>query len=297
MAKTSNTLFQQVIKQLDIYARLMRLDRPVGIWLLAWPMLWALWVAGSGKPDADILIIFAIGAVVTRSAGCVINDVADRKLDQHVKRTRNRPLANSEIGTAEAIALFVGLGLIAIGLVAMLNPLTQVLAVAATLLMVAYPFMKRFLSVPQLILGLAFAMAIPMAFAAQTGAIDPIAWFLFAITVVWAVIYDTMYAMCDRDDDLIAGIRSTAILFGDADRFVIGALQCMMLIALIMLGGRLELTGWYYVSVVVSAAFMVYQQHLIRDRERMACFQAFLNNHYIGMVIFIGLALHYLYQT
>lgn len=288
-------MLADLIKQLGIYGRLMRLDKPIGIWLLAWPMLWALWIAGEGRPDPDILLIFCLGALVTRSAGCVINDIADRKFDSQVRRTRARPLARGEIGTSEAIAVFVGLGLIALGLVTMLNGLTQVLAAGATVLMIIYPFMKRFLSVPQLILGLAFAMAIPMAFAAQTGAIDPIAWFLFAITVIWAVIYDTMYAMCDREDDLIAGIRSTAILFGDADRFVIAALQIMMLIALLMLGGRLSLTGWYYAAVVGVAAFMLFQQHLIRDREPLACFRAFLNNHFVGMVIFIGLALHYLY--
>lgn len=290
-------LLKQLVKQLGIYGRLMRLDRPVGIWLLAWPMLWALWVAGEGRPDASIFIIFVLGAVVTRSAGCVINDVADRKLDQHVRRTQERPLARGEIGAVEAIAVFAGLGLIAVGLVTMLNPLTQVLAGAATVLMIIYPFMKRFLSVPQLILGLAFAMAIPMAFAAQTGTIDPIAWFIFAIAVVWAVIYDTMYAMCDREDDLIAGIRSTAILFGDADRFVIGALQVMMLIGLVMLGGRLELSAWFYVSVVAVAGFMIYQQKLIQNRDAGDCLNAFLNNQYIGLVVFVGLALHYLYAT
>ncbi|MEM6809474.1 MAG: 4-hydroxybenzoate octaprenyltransferase [Pseudomonadota bacterium] len=284
-----------VIGQLGVYGRLMRLDRPVGIWLLMWPMLWALWIAGEGRPAPDILIVFLAGCVVTRSAGCVINDIADRKFDPQVTRTRSRPLVSGEIGVVEAFMVFVGLGFIAIGLVATLNPLTQVLAAGAVVLMVVYPFMKRVLSVPQLILGAAFAMAIPMAFAAQTGSIDPIAWFVFAITVLWAVIYDTMYAMCDRPDDLEAGIRSTAILFGDADRFIIGIMQIMLLLAFVVLGDRITATPWYYGALLAVAGFMAYQQYLIRDREPKACFAAFLNNRHVGTAVFIGLALHYLY--
>jgi 4-hydroxybenzoate polyprenyltransferase len=284
-----------VAHQLGIYGRLMRLDRPVGIWLLMWPMLWALWIAGEGRPAADILVVFLAGCVVTRSAGCVINDIADRRFDPHVTRTRSRPLAAGEIGVVEAFTLFVGLGFIAIGLVATLNPLTQVLAGGAVVLMVVYPFMKRVLSVPQLVLGAAFAMAIPMAFAAQTGSIDELAWFLFAITVLWAVIYDTMYAMCDRPDDLEAGVRSTAILFGDADRFIIGIMQVMLMLALIMLGDRIEATTWYYAALVAVFGLMLYQQYLIRNREPQACFEAFLNNRHLGMAVFVGIALHYLY--
>ena len=215
--------------------------------------------------------------------------------DSPPPRTRSRPLASGEIGVVEAFTVFVGLGFIAIGLVATLNPLTQVLAGGAVVLMVIYPFMKRVLSVPQLVLGAAFAMAIPMAFAAQTGSIDPIAWFLFAVTVLWAVIYDTMYAMCDRPDDLEAGVRSTAILFGEADRFVIGLMQVMLMLALFVLGDRIEATGWYYAALVAVAAFMVYHQYLIRNREPAACFAAFLNNRHVGMAVFIGIALHYLY--
>ena len=285
-----------VLAQLGIYARLMRLHKPVGIWLLMGPMLWGLWIAAEGAPQQSVLVIFLLGAVVTRSAGCVINDIADRKLDGLVRRTRDRPLANGELGVVEALTLFIGLGFVAIGLVAMLNPLTQVLAACAVVLMVAYPFMKRVLSVPQLVLGVAFGWAIPMGFAAQTGEIAEIAWFLFAITVLWAVIYDTMYAMCDREDDLNAGIRSTAILFGDADRFVIVALQLMMVGALLMLAGRLDLGGWYYAALMAVICFMLYQQYLIRDRDPQLCFRAFLNNQYIGMTLFIGIATHYLYN-
>lgn len=284
-----------VANQLGIYGRLMRLDRPVGIWLLMWPMLWALWIAGEGRPAADILVVFLVGCVVTRSAGCVINDIADRRFDPHVTRTRSRPLASGEIGVVEAFTVFVGLGFIAIGLLATLNPLTQVLAGGAVVLMVVYPYMKRVLSVPQLVLGAAFGMSIPMAFAAQTGSIDPLAWFLFAITVLWAVIYDTMYAMCDRPDDLEAGVRSTAILFGDADRFIIGIMQVMLMLALVMLGDRIEATGWYYAALVVVFGLMLFQQYLIRNREPQACFAAFLNNRHLGMAVFIGIALHYLY--
>lgn len=286
---------RRMLRQLDVYLRLTRLDRPIGIWLLAWPMLWALWIAGTGRPDATILVVFALGAVITRSAGCVINDVADRHFDGNVTRTQDRPLATGEIGVVEALALFIGLGFIAIGLAAMLNNLSRVLAAAAVVLMVVYPFMKRHISVPQLVLGLAFGLAVPMAFAAQTNAIPQDAWFLFAITALWAVIYDTMYAMCDREDDLAAGIRSSAILFGESDKFVIGALQAMMLMALLLLGQRLGMTAWYYLAIVSVAMFMAYQQWLIRNRQPAACLAAFKNNHYIGMTVFVGIALHYLY--
>lgn len=293
--RQNTPMLQRLLRQLLVYVRLMRLDRPIGIWLLAWPMLWALWIAGNGKPDATILIVFVLGAVITRSAGCVINDIADRNFDGEVQRTRERPLANGEVGVVEALALFIGLGFIAIGLAATLNTLSRVIAGVAVVIMVAYPFMKRFISVPQLILGLAFGTAVPMAFAAQTNAIPQDAWFLFAITALWAVIYDTMYAMCDRKDDLAAGIRSTAILFGETDKFVIGALQAIMLMALLLLGQRLEMTLWYYACVIAVAVFMGYQQWLIKDRDEHRCLQAFLNNHFIGMTLFVGLALHYLY--
>ena len=288
---------EAILRQLGVYVRLMRLDRPVGIWLLGWPMLWALWIAGEGRPNETVLIVFVLGAIVTRSAGCVINDLADRRFDGQVRRTRNRPLATGELGAVEALALFVTLGFIGIGLAATLNPLAQMLAAAGAALMIVYPFMKRFISVPQLVLGVAFAWAIPMAFAAETNRIPEIAWLVFGITVVWAVIYDTMYAMCDREDDLVAGIRSTAILFGDTDRFVIGALQATMLFGLLLLGRRLGLGAWFFASLPAVALFMLYQQRLIREREPERCLQAFLNNQWIGLVVFVGLALHYLYAA
>lgn len=285
-----------LLDQLGDYARLMRLDRPIGFYLLMWPMLWALWVAGDGSPDERIFAIFMAGMVVTRCAGCIINDIADRGFDPYVTRTRERPLATGKVSVMEAGLLFTGLGLIAVGLVTLLNPLARVVAAAAAVLMILYPFVKRILSVPQLVLGAAFAMAIPLAFAAETGEIPEIAWLMFAITVIWAIIYDTMYAMVDRPDDLQVGIKSTAILFGDADRFIIGALQALMLLGLLLLGGRLALGLWYYLGVALAAGFMAWHQYLIRDRDTASCFRAFLNNHYIGMVVFIGLALDYLFR-
>jgi 4-hydroxybenzoate polyprenyltransferase len=285
-----------VIAQLGVYARLMRLDRPIGFYLLMWPTLWALWVAGDGRPDEAIFAIFMAGVVVTRCAGCIINDIADRGFDPYVTRTRERPLATGQVSVVEAGLLFVGLGLIAIGLVTLLNPLSRMVAAAAAVLMIVYPFVKRILSVPQLVLGAAFAMAIPLAFAAETGRIPEVAWLMFAVTVIWAIIYDTMYAMVDRPDDLQIGIKSTAILFGDADRFMIGALQALMLLGLVLMGSRLSMGLWYFLGVGLAAGFMVWHQYLIRDRDTAACFRAFLNNHYIGMAVFIGIALDYLFR-
>ncbi|MEM1262431.1 MAG: 4-hydroxybenzoate octaprenyltransferase [Pseudomonadota bacterium] len=275
------------------YLTLMRIDKPIGIWLLLWPTLWALWVAADGQPNGNLFAIFVVGVVVTRSAGCVINDLADRRIDREVSRTQFRPLATGQVSVAEATVLFIGLGFIAIGLALMLNPLAQVLAGAATVLLIVYPFTKRFLSVPQLVLGAAFGMAVPMAFAATTGELPAVAWLMFAITLVWAVIYDTMYAMVDRDEDIEAGVRSTAILFGDADRFVIAGLQASMVLGLLMLGSRTALGGWYYASLVAVLAFMLYQQWLIRDRDRDGAFAAFRNNHYVGLAVFVGIALDY----
>ncbi|MEO0577107.1 MAG: 4-hydroxybenzoate octaprenyltransferase [Pseudomonadota bacterium] len=275
------------------YLSLMRIDKPIGIWLLLWPTLWALWIAADGEPTGRLFAIFVIGVVVTRSAGCVMNDLVDRRLDREVRRTRDRPLAAGQVGVAEALVLFVGLGCIAIALAMLLNPLSQVLAACATVLLVVYPFTKRFLSVPQLVLGVAFGIAVPMAFAATTGELPALAWLVFAIAVIWAVIYDTMYAMVDRDDDLEAGIRSSAILFGDADRFVIGGLQLCMMLGLIMLGSRASLGGWYFLSLIAVGSFMLYQQWLIRDRDRDGAFAAFRNNHFVGLAVFVGIAMHY----
>lgn len=278
------------------YLRLMRLDKPVGIWLLMWPTLWALWLAGEGHPDGGIFIVFMLGVVVMRSAGCVINDVADRHIDPHVLRTRDRPVASGAVTAGEAITLFLVLALVAVGLAAMLNRPAQLLAVVGALLTVVYPFIKRFLSIPQFVLGAAFGWAVPMAFAAQTGSTPQLAWLVFGAALIWATIYDTFYSMADRPEDLKIGIKSTAILFGDADRFIVGGLQGTMLLALILIGNMAELSAWYFTSVAVAAGVMVYHQWLVRGREPEACFEAFIKNHYIGMAIFIGIALHFVFN-
>jgi 4-hydroxybenzoate polyprenyltransferase len=282
--------------QLRNYVQLMRLDRPIGIWLLLWPTLWALWLAGKGHPDGGLFIVFLLGVTVMRSAGCVLNDFVDRKIDSQVERTRARPLATGAVAAIEALTLFVALSLIAVGLAAMLNRPAQVLAVIAAGLTIVYPFIKRFISVPQFVLGAAFGMAVPMAFAAQTGGTDRLAWLVFGATLIWAVIYDTFYAMVDRPDDLKVGVKSTAILFGDADLFVIGGLQLLMLLALVLIGTMAGLGAWYYSSVAVAAGLMASHQWLARKRDPAGCFRAFLNNHYIGMAVFVGIALDYTFR-
>jgi 4-hydroxybenzoate polyprenyltransferase len=284
------------IKQLQNYVQLMRLDKPIGIWLLLWPTLWALWLAGEGHPDPGVFVVFMLGVVVMRSAGCVLNDFADRNIDPYVERTRMRPIASGAVAPMEALTLFVALGLIAIGLAAMLNRPAQILAVIGACLTIVYPFIKRFVSIPQFVLGAAFGWAVPMAFAAQTGETVQLAWLVFGAAIIWAVIYDTFYAMADRDDDLKIGVKSTAILFGDADLFVIGGLQILMLTALIFVGNMAELGFAYYASLVIAAILMGWHQWIARDRQSAACFSAFLHNHYVGMVVFIGIVLHYTFN-
>jgi 4-hydroxybenzoate polyprenyltransferase len=285
-----------IAAQLKNYVQLMRLDRPIGIWLLLWPTLWALWLAGEGHPDGGVFAVFFLGVIVMRSAGCVLNDFADRKIDPHVKRTRLRPLATGAVAPMEALTLFVALSLIAVGFAAMLNRPAQILAVVAAGLTIVYPFIKRFISIPQFVLGAAFGWAVPMAFAAQTGETEQLAWLVFGTALIWAVIYDTFYAMADREDDRKIGVKSTAILFGDADLFVIGALQILMLLALVLIGQMAELGGWYYGSIAIVTLLMVYHQWLAREREPEACFRAFLHNHYIGMAVFIGILLDYTFR-
>jgi 4-hydroxybenzoate polyprenyltransferase len=277
------------------YVRLMRLDRPIGIWLLLWPTLWALWIASRGKPKANIFIIFVVGTVLMRSAGCAINDYADRSFDPKVARTKDRPLAAGRITTLEALVLFTILSLTALVLALQLNRLTLLLAVAGAFLAVSYPFVKRFLSVPQMYLGLTFGWGIPMAFAAQLENVPRIAWLLLLVNVLWVTVYDTIYAMVDRDDDIKIGVRSTAILFGDSDRHIIAVLQAMTLVSLYLVGKIIRAGYWYDAGLVAGACFFIYQLWLIRARERGACFQAFLNNNYFGMAVFVGLALEYLY--
>jgi len=275
------------------YVRLARLDRPIGNFLLLWPTLWALWIAAEGVPDPRILVIFVLGVLVMRAAGCVINDFADRKVDGHVKRTRGRPMALGLVSAPEALGLFTVLCLLAFGLVLLTNPLTISLSVVGVLLAASYPFMKRYTHLPQVHLGAAFGWAVPMAFAAQTGTVPPVAWLVFTATVLWATVYDTQYAMVDRDDDLNIGVKSTAILFGDLDRHMIGLLQVLLLLALVMIGQRGGLGTAYFLSLMLAAGLFGWQQWLIRGRERDACFRAFLNNNIVGGVVFLGVALSY----
>jgi len=284
-------------RQLQNYVALMRLNQPIGVWLLLWPTLWALWIAGEGRPDGGVFLVFMLGVIIMRSAGCVLNDFADRNIDPYVERTRNRPIASGAVAPAEALTLFVALALIAVGLAAMLNRPAQLLALIAAALTVLYPFIKRFVSIPQFVLGAAFGWAVPMAFAAQTGEAPQIAWLVFGTALIWAVIYDTFYAMADREDDLKVGVKSTAILFGDADLFVIGGLQLLMLAALTLIGKMAEFGAWYYGSVATAAILMAYHQWLARDRQPASCLKAFLNNHYVGMIVFVGIVLHYTFAA
>ncbi len=297
MRDTAEWIPPQLRKQLWNYARLMRLDKPIGIWLLLWPTLWALWLAGKGHPDGGLFVVFVLGVVVMRSAGCVLNDFADRNIDPYVERTRDRPIASGAVAPAEALTLFVALGLVAIGLAAMLNRPAQLLAIAGALLTIVYPFVKRFVSVPQFVLGAAFAMAVPMAFAAQTGGVPQLGWLVFATALVWAVIYDTFYAMVDREDDRRIGVKSTAILFGDLDLFVIAGLQLVMLTGLVFIGLRAELKLWYYLSLVLVVGLMLYHLFLARHRDPAGSFRAFLHNHFIGLIVFIGIVLDYSFST
>jgi 4-hydroxybenzoate polyprenyltransferase len=275
-------------QRVRLYWQLMRMHKPIGALLLLWPTLWSLWLAADGVPRWDVLVIFVLGVFVMRSAGCVINDFADRKVDGHVKRTRERPLVSGQVSSGEAIALFVGLCLLAFGLVLLTNPLTIQLSVGGVLLAFCYPFMKRYTHLPQVVLGAAFAWAIPMAFAAQSGALGVEVWLLYTAVVLWTMVYDTFYAMVDRDDDLRIGVKSTAILFGEQDRLMTGVLQALTLYALVMVGSRFELGTFYYISLGVAAALFAYQQYLIRFRQREACFKAFMNNNWVGLAIFIG---------
>jgi 4-hydroxybenzoate polyprenyltransferase len=275
------------------YYHLVRLHRPIGIFLLMWPALWALWLAGEGSPPWGVVMVFVLGVVLMRSAGCAINDYADRGIDGSVARTRERPIATGAVSPREALAVFALLCLIAFALVLVLNWQTVALSVAALALTVVYPFMKRYTHLPQLFLGAAFGWAIPMAFMAVNESIPAVAWILFAATLVWALVYDTQYAMVDRDDDLKIGVKSTAILFGDYDRLAIGLLQLLMLGLLIWVGDLSGRGAWYWGGLAVATLIGVYQQWLIRDRDLRRCFEAFLSNNYLGMAVFVGLILDY----
>jgi 4-hydroxybenzoate polyprenyltransferase len=276
------------------YALLVRLHRPIGIFLLLWPMLWALWIAARGVPNLDVLCVFIAGVILMRSAGCAINDFADRDIDPQVSRTRDRPLARGTIAPREALAVFIALIFLAFALVWLTNTLTVWMSLVGAVLAASYPFMKRVHSLPQLHLGAAFGWAVPMAFTAQTGAAPPLTgWLIFIAAVLWAAVYDTMYAMADREDDLKLGVKSTAILFGGADRAIIALLQLLLLLDLIVIGYRVGLDLWYYLGLSLATAMAFYQQILISKREPQDCFRAFLNNNYFGLAVFAGIAAHY----
>jgi len=276
------------------YWLLARFDKPIGILILLWPALWALWVASDGKPDLLVLTVICLGVVLMRAAGCVINDYADRDFDPHVERTQHRPIAAGKVSPKEALTVFVVLCLCSFGLVLLLNIYTIMLSFIAAFLAASYPFMKRYTQLPQAYLGIAFGWAVPMAFSAQINSIPPVAWVMYLAVVLWALVYDTMYAMVDKDDDLKIGVKSTAILFGAYDRQIMGGLQIIILSLLIAVG-QMAHTGWsYYSGILVAAGLSVYQQKLIFHREKALCFKAFLNNNWFGLAVFIGLVLDYL---
>ena len=271
------------------YGLLARLHRPIGIFILLWPTLWALWIAGHGKPAPLVLVVFCLGVVLMRSAGCVINDYADRDFDPHVERTKFRPIASGTVNTKEALVLFVALCLVAFGLVLLLNTFTIMLSFVGAILAASYPFMKRYTQWPQAYLGMAFGWAVPMAFAAQQNAIPAVAWVLYLAVLLWALVYDTMYAMVDKDDDMKIGVKSTAILFGDYDRHIMAILQVVIIVLLIAVGLMERFGSLYYLGLLVAAGLSVYQQVLIVRRDKARCFQAFLNNNWFGAAVFAGI--------
>ena len=276
---------------MNAYFRLMRLDKPVGIYLLLWPTLWALFLAADGWPELGLLIIFVLGVVLMRSAGCVINDYADRKIDQFVERTQHRPITSGEISPKNALLLFFGLIILAFALVLLTNHLTVQLAFIAAFLATLYPFTKRWTHLPQFVLGCAFAMSVPMAFSASSDVVPSSAWWVFSATLIWTVIYDTMYAMADRDEDLKIGVKSTAVLFAQYDRLILAILQIALISILLEISEIFKMSIFYDISVILSALLMIYHQFLIKNRDKSACFRAFLHNNYIGMLIFIGIVL------
>lgn len=275
------------------YALLIRFDKPIGTLLLLWPTLIALWIAAEGFPDIDVLIVFVLGVFLMRSAGCAINDYADRKIDSKVDRTKNRPITTGKVSGEEALIVFMVLSFLAFFLVLFMNKLTIFLSVGGVLLAISYPFMKRYHYLPQVHLGAAFGWAVPMAYAAQANELTQITWLLFFATILWATAYDTMYAMVDRDDDIKIGVKSTAILFGGADKMIIGVIQCVLILDLIFIGQQLKLSGLYFLGIFVASGFAIYQQYLIKDRDKDLCFRAFLNNNWLGLALFAGVFFEY----
>jgi len=280
-------------RKLGLYARLVRLDKPIGILLLLWPTLIALWIAAGGWPDTTVLIVFVCGVILMRSAGCAINDYADRHIDKKVKRTKHRPLTSGQISEKEALMVFAGLSLLAFVLVLFMNTLTIWMSLGGVALAASYPFMKRYHYLPQIHLGAAFGWAVPMAYTAQANELTVVTWLIFLATVLWATAYDTMYAMVDYDDDIKIGVKSTAILFGNQDKLIIGIIQCLLILDLLIIGQRVGLSGFYYLGVTAAGVLAIYQQYLIKDRDPAHCFQAFLNNNWFGLVLFAATFLDY----
>ena len=297
MTPIQSLLKQPVIAQywpkIKPFIELMRLDKPVGIYLLLWPTLWALWIAAKGIPDFSVLIIFTLGVVFMRCAGCVINDYADRHVDGHVSRTMNRPLITGAVTSKQALILFFSLLAASFALVLFTNTLTIQLSFAGAALAAIYPYMKRHTHLPQVFLGAAFSWAIPMAFAAQAEELPKYVWLIYMANLSWTVAYDTMYAMVDRDDDIKIGVKSTAILFADADKVMIAILQGIAIFCLFLLGSELALNAFYYLGLVVAIALMAYQQWLIRARDKAGCFAGFINSHWVGVAVWLGLVLAY----
>ena len=293
-------MYTRLLKSLNLFnprawdfIQLTRMDKPIGIYLLLWPTLWALWVAAKGVPSLGNLLIFVLGVVLTRAAGCVINDFADRKVDGHVKRTEQRPMASGKISSKEALVFFALLMGVSFLLVLCTNAPTIWLSFGALALAATYPFMKRYTYYPQVVLGAAFSWGIPMAFTAETGSLPAAAWLLYIANLLWTVAYDTYYAMTDREDDLKIGVKSTAILFGDADRVIILSLQGLALGCLLLAGSHFELGGWFHLGLLAAAGCFVWEFWYTRDRDPQRCFKAFLHNHWAGLAIFVGIVLNY----
>ena len=295
MAEHKNRLWQSLRRILWVkpvlYAQLIRLDKPIGWLLLLWPTLWALWLANNGKPTLHLLVVFVMGVFLTRSAGVVVNDLVDRDFDRFVERTKDRPIATGRVSQTEAIMVIAVLGISAFLLVLTTNRLTVLLSIFAVCLTLLYPFMKRYTYLPQVFLGFAFSWGIPMAFAASTNGVPAITWLIFATNMLWVLIYDTIYAMVDREDDLRIGLKSTAILLDDADRLIIGIIQVMFVAALFSIGQQTGLGTTYYIALLLAAVLLTYQQYLIYDRTPEKCFKAFLNNNWVGLIIFSGIVL------
>jgi len=285
--------FPQIQNKIRLYLQLIRFDKPIGSYLLLWPTLWALAIASEGHPDHWILFVFVCGVFLMRSAGCAINDYADRDIDMHVARTKDRPITSGGISPKEALAVFAILSLIAFALVLTLNRYTIMLSVVGVVLAATYPFMKRYHYLPQVHLGAAFGWAIPMAFAAQLDTVPKIAWLLYVANIIWSTAYDTMYGMADREDDLKIGVKSTAILFGEYDRLAVGFLQFLFILALILIGRDLGFSGFYYYALFVATLFLIYEQILINKCQPAKCFEAFLHNHWVGAIVFAGIMGHY----